>query len=149
MPKKKTVGPEPATELRCAFCAKGRSEVGPAVEAASGASICRQCAKICLDIFDDFLARGGPPARGVTVTKAHGILATNSIAALIRELQSWSERDFPVRISIDDGETSHPLSRVGLGYGPCLVLSCDGTIEEKQRSRPRRSKEKRDRRQDM
>ena len=53
------------------------------------------------------------PARGKTV------------AQLITELRSFENQELEVRISLDDGKTSVPISLVGKSDGYALLLNCE------------------------
>jgi len=46
-----------------------------------------------------------------------------TIAGLIRELQSFEDQSLEVRISIDDGDSSYPISLVGKVDGRCLLMN--------------------------
>lgn len=48
-----------------------------------------------------------------------------TIKQLIKELQSFSDLDLEVRISIDDGETHRPISLVQKSGGYCLLVNCE------------------------
>lgn len=45
-----------------------------------------------------------------------------SIAQLIKELQTFEDQDMEVRISIDGGDTSIPISLVGKSNGKYAIL---------------------------
>lgn len=45
-----------------------------------------------------------------------------SIRQLINELQSFEDQDIHVEVSIDDGETSKPISLVMKSNGKCLLV---------------------------
>jgi hypothetical protein len=48
-----------------------------------------------------------------------------TVAQLIRELQSFQDQDLEVRISVDDGATSVPISLVGKVDGRyALLMNC-------------------------
>lgn len=53
--------------------------------------------------------------------KSHG----KTIAGLIRELQSFEDQSIEVRISVDDGHTSYPISLVAKSGGRCLLMNCE------------------------
>lgn len=44
------------------------------------------------------------------------------ISNLIKELQSFSDQDIKVEISLDGGKTSKPISLVGKVDGKCLLM---------------------------
>jgi len=48
-----------------------------------------------------------------------------TIAGLIKELQSFENHDLEVRISIDGGNTSLPISLVGKNGGVALLKNCE------------------------
>jgi hypothetical protein len=48
-----------------------------------------------------------------------------TIKQLIKELQSFSDLDLEVRISVDDGETHKPISLVEKSEGCCLLVNCE------------------------
>jgi len=45
-----------------------------------------------------------------------------TVAQLIEELQTFEDQNLEVRISIDDGETSYPVSLVGKSGGKYAIL---------------------------
>lgn len=47
-----------------------------------------------------------------------------TIKQLIKELQSFSDLDLEVRISVDDGKTHKPISLVEKSKG-CLLVNCE------------------------
>jgi hypothetical protein len=47
-----------------------------------------------------------------------------TIAGLIRELQSFEDQSLEVRISVDDGDTSLPISLIGKLDGRCVLMNC-------------------------
>ncbi|MNJ05317.1 hypothetical protein D3C73_1665620 [compost metagenome] len=46
-----------------------------------------------------------------------------TIAQLIQELKSFEDQQMVVEISIDGGESTHPISLVGKSEGRCLLMS--------------------------
>ena len=49
-----------------------------------------------------------------------------TVAQLIEELHSFENQNMEVRISIDDGETSLPISLVGKSQGKyALLINCE------------------------
>ena len=52
-----------------------------------------------------------------------------SIKQLIKELESFEDQNLLVEISLDDGETSKPISLVSKIDGKCLLLNCESLIE--------------------
>jgi hypothetical protein len=49
-----------------------------------------------------------------------------TISGLIRELQTFENQELEVRISIDDGKTSFPISLVGRQSGKyALLMNCE------------------------
>jgi hypothetical protein len=48
-----------------------------------------------------------------------------SIRQLIKELQSFSDWDIEVRISVDDGEAHKPISLVEKSEGCCVLVNCE------------------------
>jgi hypothetical protein len=48
-----------------------------------------------------------------------------TIAGLIRELQSFEDQSLEVRISVDDGDTTYPISLVAKLDGRCLLINCE------------------------
>lgn len=57
------------------------------------------------------------------------IIQGKSIKQLIKELESFEDRNLLVEISFDDGETSKPISLVGKIDGKCMLLSCENPTE--------------------
>lgn len=53
-----------------------------------------------------------------------------SIKQLIKELQSFSDLDLEVRISVDHGATHKAISLVGKSDGCCLLMNCEKTEVE-------------------
>jgi hypothetical protein len=47
-----------------------------------------------------------------------------TIAGLIRELQSFEDQTLEVHISVDDGDTSQPISLMAKSGGRCLLMHC-------------------------
>jgi hypothetical protein len=64
------------------------------------------------------------PAKKVTKQPAW-ITRGKTIRQLIRELQSFENQDLLVEISVDDGETTMPISLVGKVRGRCVLLNCE------------------------
>lgn len=48
-----------------------------------------------------------------------------NIRQLITELQSFENQDFEVRISVDDGETHHPISIVEKSDVFCVLVNSE------------------------
>ena len=120
---------EPAVQAdnQCSFCRKGRREAGLLVEGAGlggsgGVFICRHCAVLCLEILEaEQQRRADEGARGQL---DEGRSRGRTIAGLVRELRRFEDQTLEVRLSFDLGETSHPISLVGIMGGQCLMLSC-------------------------
>lgn len=55
------------------------------------------------------------------------VVRGKSIRQLIKELQSFSDLDIEVRISLDDGETHKPISLVEKSEGYCVLVNCEGS----------------------
>jgi hypothetical protein len=47
-----------------------------------------------------------------------------TIAGLILELRTFDDQDLEVRLSTDDGVTTHPISLIGRHDGACVLLRC-------------------------
>jgi hypothetical protein len=47
-----------------------------------------------------------------------------TIAGLIQELRTFDDQGLEVRISADDGVTTHPISLVGRQDGACVLVQC-------------------------
>ncbi len=45
-----------------------------------------------------------------------------SIAQLVKELATFDNHDLEVKLSLDGGETLHPISLVGHHQGQCVLL---------------------------
>ena len=54
-----------------------------------------------------------------------------TIRELIQELQSFSEQDLRVEISIDGGDTCKPISLVGKSNGCCVLMNCEMEYADK------------------
>ena len=110
---------------QCSFCRKGRREAGLLVEGQSlggrgGVFICRHCAALCLEILEAEQQRRADGARGpFDEGPPHG----RTIADFVRELRRFKDQTLEVRLSLDLGETSYPVSLVGIMGGQCLMLS--------------------------
>lgn len=48
-----------------------------------------------------------------------------TIRELIQELQSFSDQELLVEISLDDGDTTKPISLVGRIQGKCVLMYCE------------------------
>lgn len=53
------------------------------------------------------------------------VIKGKTIKQLIKELKTFEEKDIEVRISLDSGETSKPISLVGKSDGHCLLMNCE------------------------
>ena len=47
-----------------------------------------------------------------------------TIQQLISELESFENKDLEVRISVDDGQSTFPISLVGKVEGRCVMMFC-------------------------
>jgi hypothetical protein len=47
-----------------------------------------------------------------------------TITGLIEELRTFDDQELEVRISTDDGVTTHPISLVGRHDGACVLVRC-------------------------
>jgi hypothetical protein len=119
---------EPAVQAdsRCSFCRKGRREAGLLVEGpgpggSGGVFICRHCAVLCLEVLEaEQQRREDEGGRGQL---DEGRPRGRTIAGLIRELRRFEDQTLEVRLSFGLGETSHPISLVGIDGEQCLILS--------------------------
>jgi hypothetical protein len=48
-----------------------------------------------------------------------------TIKELMQELQSFDDQNLVVEISMDDGDTSKPISLVGKLHGKCVLMNCE------------------------
>ena len=61
------------------------------------------------------------------------------VADLIKELQTFENQTLEVRISVDCGKTSMPISLVGLSEGKfALLMNCEGEPPALRHERKRR-----------
>jgi hypothetical protein len=76
---------------------------------------------LCLEVLEAEQQRREDEARG---RLDEGQSRGRTIAGLVRELRRFEDQTLVVRLSFDLGETSHPISLVGIMGGQCLMLSC-------------------------
>src|SRR5262245_51593416 len=116
-------GPALQVENCCSFCGKSRREAGPLVEGrglggTGGVFICRLCAVRCQEIVEVEQRRAEEGTRGrPEEAQPRG----RTIAGLIRELRGFEDQSLEIRLSLDLGETTHPISLVGVKNGQCLL----------------------------
>lgn len=58
-------------------------------------------------------------------TEPSWVTRGKTIRQLIRELQSFDDQDLFVEISVDDGDTSKPISLVIKSNGKCLLVNSE------------------------
>ncbi|MBP3302559.1 MAG: ATP-dependent Clp protease ATP-binding subunit ClpX [Opitutales bacterium] len=62
-------------EPKCAFCGRSRSDVGILIIGPDGASICDECAKLCVEMTDSQSARKNPAAEEMSPAKVADTVA--------------------------------------------------------------------------
>jgi len=53
------------------------------------------------------------------------VVRGKTIRQLMKELQTFENQDVEVRISMDEGETTKPISLVGRQDGCCVLMNCE------------------------
>jgi hypothetical protein len=65
---------------------------------------------------------------GSNKIKPDWVVRGKSIKELIRDLESFENKEMMVEISVDGGETHRPISLVGKSSGICIIMNCEDMV---------------------